>query len=1114
MTKTMFVLALLLGVMATPAVGQSNQQISGTVLDSSGAVVPAAEVTVVHLGTGASRTATANTSGNYVLTNLPIGAYTVIATAPGFKTFEAQNVQLNVGARLNLNATLEVGNVAETISVEAGALMVESGSAEVGHVISGLEATNVQLNGRNFIQLVALLPGVSTTYTSSFRLFGPFGVIGAAQSVNGTRPDASSFLVNGVDNKDPGGPSSNNYVNVTPDAVAEFKTVTASQSAQYGLNAGATITMALKSGSKTFHGSAYEYLRHDSLQSLSFQATAKPPLRYNNFGWTLGGPIAIPKLRNKAFFFVAQDFKRRSVSDVVTYSVPTLAQRDGDFSALPSAQWPRDPLTGLPFPDGRIPADRLNANGVRLANLYPKPNGTFSGGNFAFLDTSVIDVNEYIVKGDYNISSNNQISTHFIYDGNKALRGTQNAVLFNTIIPGINTGLQWTSVLGPNTVNTFIVGFGGNAIRQKTGIRPNPELGFTTTTASDFGLNYPRLFNVNGDIPTVQITGFTTLSVTPLNFTNYTHTYSFRDDFSRVIGNHTMRTGVVVQRGRKNQDSIPAINGTFVFSPAGRPGTTNNALGDTLLGLYNTYTEGGTVTNAWPRYWNVEPYVQDDWKVNQRLTMNLGLRWSYVQPVYLALGNGATFLPGLYDASRAPVVAASNGAITSASGTYDPYNGLDLPGDGFPEAARGNVPDAVLNDPAVLKLFRGGKPGYVDTDWGSWSPRVGFAYDVTGQQDTVIRGGFAVSYERIRTTAANAATNQPPFSNTVQVRNGSVDNPAGGSTIIFPSAIGRAFDPNLKTPRILNWTIGAQQSLGAGTLLDVSYVGSAGRDLTYLQNINQLREGALQANPGVNANALRPYLGYTDILTLTNGGVSNYHSLQAQFQKRFAGNGFMRTAYTWSRNLTDDFDPFYIPMDSYDIHRDYGPAYFNKPHVLSVSYSYPLPFWRESDRWYKTAFGGWTVNGVTTYSSGWPINVVVSGDIAGVGSNPVSSVTIDGAGLGGFIQRADLVGDPYTNTSGTQVLNPAAFAAPAPGKFGNAPPFGFRGPTIQNWDLTFDKSFSVKGGQRLNFRAEIFNIFNHLSYTRVQSVFNQASFGQVIGATDPRIVELVMRYTF
>ncbi len=659
--------------LAAPVLAQTDQQISGTVLDGSGAVVPNAEVTVVHLGTGATRTATTNNSGNYVITSLTVGAYTVVATAPGFKTYEAQSVQLNVGAKLNLNLVLQIGNVAETVSVVAGTLMVESGSAEVGHVISGLEATQIQLNGRNFIQLVSLLPGVSTTYTSSFRLFGPFGVIGAAQSVNGSRPDVSSFFVNGVDNKDPGGPSSNNYVNVTPDAVAEFKTVTATQSAQYGLNAGATITMALKSGTQQFHGSAYEYFRDDALQEKSFQATTKPPLSYNNFGWTLGGPLPLPRLKDKAFFFVAQDFKRRAVSDVATFAVPTLAMRSGDFSGAPANLWPIDPLTGRAFPDGRIPADRLNANGTKLVNTYPLPNGSFSGGNYAFLDESRIDVNEYIVKGDLNLNQNNQISVHFIHDGNKTLRGTQNAVLFDTIIPGENTGLQWTSVLGENSVNTLVVGFGGNKIKQKDFIRPNPQLGFTSTDAAFFGLNYPRLFSVNSDIPTLQITGFTTLSVTPLNFSNYTHTYLFRDDFSKVVGNHTLKTGVVVQRGRKNQDSIPPINGTFVFSPAGRPGSTNNALADALLGLYNTYTEGAVVTNAWPRYWNVEPYFQDDWKVNQRLTLNLGVRYSYIQPVYLALANGSTFLTEFYDPLRAPVIAPGNGAITSEPGSYDQY---------------------------------------------------------------------------------------------------------------------------------------------------------------------------------------------------------------------------------------------------------------------------------------------------------------------------------------------------------------------------------------------------------------------------------------------------------
>ena len=249
-----FLLVTVVGA-ATPAAAQIDQQISGTVVDTSGAIVAGAEVTVLHTATGATRTATANASGVYVITNLPIGIYTVIGTAQGFKTFQAENVQLSVGAKLTVNVTLEIGAFGETVIVQAGAIQAETGTAEVGYVITGQEATQLQLNGRNFVQLVSLLPGVSTTYTSSFRLFGPFGVVGAAQSVNGTRPDAASFFVNGVENKDPGGPSSNNYVNVTPDAIAEFKTVTASQGAQYGLNAGATITMALKSGGKEFHGS-------------------------------------------------------------------------------------------------------------------------------------------------------------------------------------------------------------------------------------------------------------------------------------------------------------------------------------------------------------------------------------------------------------------------------------------------------------------------------------------------------------------------------------------------------------------------------------------------------------------------------------------------------------------------------------------------------------------------------------------------------------------------------------------------------------------------------------------------------------------------------------------
>jgi hypothetical protein len=1079
------------------ASAQTEQQISGTVSDESGAAVPNAAVTVTNEGTGATRTATANSEGNYVVASIPNGTYTVSVAAPSFKTFVTRGVVLRIGSRAEVNARLSVGEVTEKIQVEAQALQVETTTGEVGHVVTGAEAMSLQLNGRNYINLIAVTPGTSSTYTSAFRgLYGPYGNLGAAYSVNGSKSDSNTFMVNNVDDKDPGGPSSNSYVNVSPDFIAEFKTIAANQSAQYGLNAGATITIALKTGGKEFHGTAYEYFRNDAIQARTFNSPSKkPPLRYNNFGWSGGGPIFIPGAFNtqkeKAFFFVGQDVKRRRTSDIVGWNVPSLAQRQG--TGVLSAGQTADPM------------------GQTLVNLYPVPSpaGSCTSGNFCFANPSPMNATEYIGKIDYIFSPVHQIAVHYMHDSNRLLGGNTltavDAYNYTRTIPGFLSGLQWTAVINPTTVNSVTLGFAGNRITEKQEIRPNPALGFTTAASllrSTYGLTYPTIFNVNPSIPTVQIAGFNNLSVTPLAFDNVTRTYTIRDDFSKVLGSHTLKTGLVAQRGRKNQDTIPALNGTFAF----------NSLSDALQGKFFTYTEGAVYPIAFARFTNIEPYFQDDWKVNKRLTLNLGLRWAYSQPVYLALANGTNFLPQFYDSAKAAVISAANGQIVSAPGTYDRYNGLVLPGSSFPVPSR--IPASLVNDSAVLALFKNQPQGFVGTNYGTWSPRVGLAYDLTGKQTTVLRGGFGITYERIRTTAVNTTATNPPFVANVQVRNGLVSNPPGGTTPSLPVSIPRALDPNLKNPRITNWTVGLQHSLGARTVLELTYVGAAGRDLTYLKNINQLPEGTIQANPTINPNALRTYKGYTDILALTNGGVYNYESLQAQLQKRLKGEGFLRIAYTWSKNLTDDYDFQYIPMDSYHIGRDYGPAPLNRPHVLVISYNYPLPFWQTGNDWYKKLFGGWSLTGIVTYQSGWPLNAYVNQDIAGVGGNPSAYIVVDGSGGGGNVQRADVIGDPYANTTRTQALNPAAFAVPTPGRYGTAGAFAFHGPRISNFDVTAAKDFRLTERFNVNFRAEMFNIFNHLSYTGVNTQVGTATFGRVNGAMDPRTFEFAIRLRF
>ncbi|MEO7142891.1 MAG: carboxypeptidase regulatory-like domain-containing protein, partial [Bryobacteraceae bacterium] len=685
--------------------GQStaNQEITGAVKDATGAVVPNVAVTVRNTATGVTRSVETNQSGNYVAADLPIGFYTISAQAAGFKTFIKTNVELTVGSKLAVDVTLEVGNLTESVTIAADAAQVETNSGEVGRLVTGEQATQIQLNGRNFPQLLELLPGVSTTYSSGFGLFGGYGVNNSGQSVNGGRTDTFSWNVDGADNKDNGG-GGNNFVNITPDAIAEFKVLTANYSAEYGNSSGAVVNIAVKSGTKDFHGVAYEYFRNNDIQARAFNAATTPELRFNNFGWNLGGPIYIPKLFNKNkdkfFFFIGGDFKRLRQGSTNTWNVPTLAQRGGDFSALAPAKWPLDPTTGTPFPNGVIPANRLSPNSVRLIGNYPAPNFSGSGGNFVFPTVSPLDTNEYIYKFDYNMSPRNQISVHYLRDYYTSLQDLTQLIQYNRNIPGTNSSVQWTFVANPTTVNVAQFAFTGNVILEKIGIAPNPIFIKDFTRAGQ-GITYPLIYNASADIPSISISGLNGLTATPLNFNNFNRIFDWKDDFSKVIGNHTLKTGITVMRSRKNQDNIPAINGTFNFAP-GHANSTGNAMADAVLGNFQSYTEAGSFRQGWYRFWQVEPYVQDDWKVSARLSLNLGFRYQYMQPQYSALQNTTSFLPQYYNRSKAVNVLPSTGAIVPGSG--DPYNGLVLGGSGFPQAAISRIP-GVTTDPAVLALF-------------------------------------------------------------------------------------------------------------------------------------------------------------------------------------------------------------------------------------------------------------------------------------------------------------------------------------------------------------------------------------------------------------------------
>ncbi len=1096
--------AFVVGVTGLAAQTTNNQTLLGSVQDSSGAVVPLATVEVKSNETNLTRTAISNESGTYIISNLPIGTYEISATAQGFKKFVLTKVDVTVGQQVTVNPTLQVGNVSESVTVQADAVRVESSSGAVSDLITGTQASQIQLNGRNFPQLLQLLPGVSTTYSSGFGLFGGYGVNNSGQSINGSRTDTFSWYLDGADNKDNGG-GGNNFININPDAIAEFRVLTSNYSAEYGGSAGAVISIAVKAGTTDFHGIGYEFFRNDAIQARAYNALTIPELRFNNFGWNLGGPIFIPKLfnkdRSKLFFFVGEDFKRLRQGSTNTWTVPTLAQRSGDFSNLPLSQQPKDPSTGLVFQNGRIPSIRWSPNSARLLGNYPVPNFTGTGGNFVFNTVAPLNTNEYLFKVDYNISNRNQLSFHYFRDYYTSQQSQNELVTYDRNIPGTNASLQWSYVPNPTTVNIAQFSFTGNVIIQKTGIEPNPIF-ISDFTRTGQGINYPTIYGASNVIPSIAVGGLTNLTATPLRFNNFNRIFDWKDDFSKILGNHNLKLGVLIMRSRKNQDNIPTINGSFSFNPSVRPvgplGTTGNAIGDALLGNFNSYTEASSSREGWYRFSQVEPYIQDDWKVNGRLTVNLGLRWAYMQPQYSALNNTTAFLPEFFDRSQQVRIDPRTGSVIPNSGNI--YNGLVLGGEGFPQDAIDRFP-VVTKDPAVLGLFHGLPKGTANTYWNTWQPRIGFAYDLTGRQSTILRGGYGIFYERIEGNFIFSAVNNPPFIQQALIYNGSVENPSSGALQNFPSSIGNSHSLDMTVPRTMNWSLGIQQKIGSSALLDVRYVGSSAANLSYQNDINQLRAGTLQANPGVNVNALRPYPGYADIFQYITGANFSYNSLQVQFRKQFNQGGLINVAYTWSKARTDANAFNYRPQNSYDLRADWGPASYNRNHIFVFSYVYPLPFWLNGSTWYQKVLGGWQISGVTTIQSGLPLNVTIQNDQAGIG--------ISGN------QRPDLVlVDALQTNSRRQFLNPAAFAVPAAGTFGNLGAYAIFSPVFINWDSSLQKKFPIGERVSASLRAELYNVPNHLSYTGISTVVGNANFGQVTGATDPRTLQLALRVSF
>lgn len=1095
-------------VSAGVAYGQTvdSQQISGTVTDPTGAAVPGAEVTVTSKTTGLSRVTKTNNDGLYVALNLPVGTYDISVSMGGFKKAIITDVNVDVGAKPAVPITLQLGSVGESVEVKAETVMVQTTTAEIGGVVTGTEATEIQLNGRNYIQLLTLQPGVSQTIASGFALFGTYGVSGSSQSVNGVRTDSANYFIDGVDNKDNGG-GGNNFVNISPDSLQQFRNVASSYDASYGGTSGATVSVAIKSGAKDFHGNVYEYIRNDAIQAYPYiplnAVVRKPPLRYNDFGYTVGGPIWIPGVlnrnRDKLFFFHAMEFKRLRQFTIGTYSTPTVGTLNYWLNNSPTTPTGRALAATILTVPG---ADNTNHNAA----------GTYSYSNVANNNQK-----EYLFKVDYNMNDHNQISGHFVHDNTQNIGNPTNFIIYDRFIPGLTASVNWVHTFNSRMVNTAVGSFSGNKISEGNNIRSNNQLGTPKILRSDYGLTYGTLYNASPYIPQISISGFGNAGVTPRQFDNYQRIYAMKDDFSLVLGNHSLKAGAYFWRARKNQTAPPQLNGAFTFGN----------LAGLVLGNFTQYTEGSAIPQIQARFHQFETYVQDDWTVSRRLTVNLGLRWQLMPPIASWPNNTSAFDPNFYNPALAATISPTTGAITSLP---SPYNGLVLPGTGFSDKSKQVVPASVYNNPQVQALFHGLPAGLVNTTYNTFSPRLGFAYDVTGRQDTVVRGGYGMSYERVEGNYIYGSASQLPFIANAQLASGNADTLASLGALSSVQNIGNSFDRDLHPPRIQNYSLGMQQKLASNTIAEVNFVGSHSGDLTYRKNINQAFAGTEQANPTVTAagrNSLRPYKGYAEIYQYTNGSILNYNSLQARLQQRFAKGGLVTLSYTWSKALTDGSTFDYQPQDSYNLHADYGPANYSQPKIFVASYVYPLPFWLNSHTWYKEILGGWQISGITRIANGLPINVIQPSGQS-VAGNAVSTASV--------AQRPNLIGNPYRHV-GKQYITANAFGVPAAGTYGNLKYDAILGPLYNNWDAALQKNITIHEQIGAEFRAEMFNVPNHLSPFSVANTLGspdtaangraglyqdnfsstgslQNNFGYITGTTDPRTMEFVLRIHF
>lgn len=1125
--------------------------IVGTVVDPASAVIPGAEVVLKNEATGASVSAISNEVGLFRFPIVLQGRYSIAVKVPGFKTYTQSGISISAGETRDLGrVVLVLGSIDEQVTVTAEVTPVQTASGEQSAVVTSTQLEQLALRGRDFLALMGLLPGVLDTSTSR-ETTNPAAISGI--SIQWGRANQKNFTVDGITALDTG---SNATIHYEPnmDAIAEVTVLKSNYQAEYGRMAGGTIAVSTKSGTQDFHGTGYWGHRHEQFNANEFfrnrSRLPKPLYRYNIAGYSIGGPVYIPGAfntdRSKLFFFWSQEYLRQRKDFGTRYvNMPTELERNGDFSRSFDTSGKlipiKDPLTGQQFPGNIIPLSRINPIGQAILKSFPKPNyvdpdpALVYQRNYAVMAAGSYPRRNDVLRFDANLGRGFMIYYRFIQDSDRqdlpfgAPWGGNNYI--NSYVrygqPGRGHVVHLSKTFGPTLMNEFSFGKSRNYLyfypldpsKIDRSAMGNPPKWWPIDTSKPGMANY---------IPDVTFGG------TPVNppstrcygmpYENWTNIYSATDNLSKVWGNHSVKLGIYIERTQKySQELSLNYRGAFDFSTdATNPNDSSHSFANALLGNFRTYREATDrlVGDIW--FWQVEWYAQDNWRIAPRFTLDYGLRFHYLGDTVDSGYALAGFDPTSYSPGNAPVMYApgkdalgKRAAVNPLTGQTGPVAliGLFVPGTGNP--ANG------------MKV--GGKDGYprgvyTMTPPVALAPRFGFAYDVFGNHKTALRGGFGIFYNRVQGNPYFRMVGNPPLTYTPIAYYGNLSTFAQTASYLGPPAVEFIYGKN-KIETTMNFSLGLQQSIGFGTVVGVSYVGSLGRHLLWQRNINIIPKYArfdpANQDPTVPGSPLpdnffRPYKGYDNLLMDEFNATSNYNSMEVSVQRRFAKRLMLGVAYTWARALTTatgdgtSVTQYFTPREWM-----YGP--YGRSHVMVINYLYELPNLgqRLGNRFVAALLDRWSISGITNFSTGSFVTPSWS-----------TNYTVDTTGSGESA-RITVIGDwhlPKRERTFDRNFNTSAFAATPVGSFGNAGIGMIVGPGVNNWDISLTKAvpLGLGEGRTLQFRTEFYNAFNHPQFSsyntaaRFDRQGNQinAAFGAFSATSGPRIIAFSLRVRF